>query len=455
MIKHYDIIVIGAGSGLRIADKAAKHGLKVALIEKGPFGGTCVNRGCVPSKMLVYPSDIVQTMHEAGRLNISVKSIQPSFSDLVNRVSSTVDALSEKIQEHYVQEERIDVYQGSGQFIDERTIQVNDVIVKGEKVCLVIGARPKIPKVEGLEGTPYLTSTTALRHSTPPKKTAIIGGGFIAAELGHFYSSMGTEVEIFSRSGFVEKIDDTLRHIFIEAFRKSHTIHEFTSVYRIAYENGTFTLHFIDSKGQKKTSSADALLIAVGMQAWTDTIGMENTSIKIDNEGYIQVNDHLKTNGENTWALGDCIGHHLFRHMANFEADYVARQILEQDDAPISYPPIPFALFSHPQMGVVGKTEQQLKNEGIKYFVGTAEYSKSDMGKARRSTIGLVKLIFEKDTRRLLSAHILGGEAATMIHIPIAFIKMRATLEDMIETIYIHPALPEIISSAAFDAIPK
>lgn len=447
MKNHYDLVVIGSGAGLTVTDYAVKHGLKVALIEKGPFGGTCVNRGCIPSKMLLYPSDLIHTIRGSTKLNIETENVKPNVCQLVRRVNRTVDTLAEKIQKHYERADMIDVYSNPGKFIEDCTIQIDNNIVTGEKFCLAIGCRAKIPDIEGLKGTPYLTSSEALRCESLPKKILIIGGGFISAELGHFYSSMGTEVEIFSRSHFLKKIDEELRLDFLKEFQKSHTVHENTTVNRVSFKNNQFTLHY-----SNKRSAGNALLIATGTQARSDHIGIENTSIQTNESGFIQVDEYLKTHATNTWALGDCLGRFQFRHMANFEAHYLVDQLLNDNQSPISYPPIPFAMFTHPQLGIVGKTEQELQKEGVKVFTGLAKYEDSDMGKARNRPFGLVKLIFDKTSKRLLSAHIMGDEAATMIHILIAYIQMEAKLDDIIGSVFIHPALPEVISSAAYDA---
>ncbi len=452
MKKHYDVVVMGSGAGLTIADYAAKNGYRTAVIEKGPFGGTCVNRGCIPSKMLIYPSDLMRTISTGRKVNIEAESVTGHFSPLVQRVTDTVDTLAEKIQKHYERSDKIDVYRESGTFIEEGVIQSGQSLISGDRIYLAIGARPKIPEINGLAGTPYLTSDEALRLKRQPEKALIIGGGFVSAELAHFYSSMGTEVEVFSRSGFLKHIDKDVRKVFLEECRKSQTVHEFASVNSVSYNEQQFSVQFSDQNNNQKTAKGDALIIAVGRQPWTDKIGIENTSIQTTAAGFIQVDEYLKTHDRNIWALGDCIGRHLFRHMANFEARYLISQLLENDNAPISYPPIPFAVFAHPQIGVVGKTKQQLEKEEVKVITGISEYKKSDMGKARKSAYGLVKLIFDQETEKLLSAHIIGDEAATMIHILIAYIQMEARVKDLIDSVFIHPALPEVISSAAHDA---
>jgi dihydrolipoamide dehydrogenase len=220
----------------------------------------------------------------------------------------------------------------------------------------------------------------------------------------------------------------------------------------VSHQGDKFTVSYTGMQQEESVAEGDALLVATGMRAWSDDIGIENTSIMLDAKGFIKVDQFLKTAAEDTWAFGDCIGHALFRHMANFEGDYLKEQLLGGDCRPIEYPPVPFAIFTHPQIGVVGKSEEKLSMEGFDIVAGIAEYKNSDMGLARRSDAGLVKLLFDAKSRRLLSAHVVGDEAATMIHIAIAYIQKKATIEDITSTVFIHPALPEVLSSAAFNA---
>ncbi len=450
MKKHYDLVVVGSGAGLKVVDYAAKSGLKIALIDKGAFGGTCLNRGCVPSKMLIYPSDVLHLISESEKYNIKVNNGVPDFSTLVGRVCDTIDGIATRIRKHYEEAENVDVYTSHARFIDDETIQAGEVQLTGDRIYIGTGSRPTVPNIKGLADTPFLTSDGLLRNQKQPKKVVVLGGGFIAAELAHFLQSMGAEVSIIARSQFQKNIDHTIRDIYVEEFRKTHTIYEETQMKEVSY-NDSYTISF-DHKGDPVTlTDVDLLLVATGRQPNTDDLGLENTKIKTNKRGDIIVDEYLKADGKVT-AYGDCIGYYLFRHMGNFEADYMVRQLLDGDTSPIVYPAIPYAVFSHPQLGIVGKTEQELKDEGVDCVAGTAEYAKSDMGKARLSTVGLVKLIFDRKTKKLLSAHIVGEEAATMIHVLIAFIHMGATMADVMEMVYIHPTLPEVIKSAAYSA---
>lgn len=452
MSRHYDLVVIGAGSGAKLASEAAAGGFKVAHVEKGPFGGTCVNRGCIPSKMTIYPADVMRTVETSGKLNLSIPKPEVDYPQLIERVTARVDGIADEALESTRKKENMDVYHKPAKFVSDRKLDIEGDIVTGDRFYLSVGAKPKIPPIPGLEGTPFLTSTTALRLKERPKRIILIGGGFIAAEMGHFFATYGAEVEILCRSTFLKGLDDTICTPLKTAYIKHHTVFEYAATQSVAYNNGTFTVNFTHG-GEDKSTEADALLIATGVVPETDDIGLENTSIKLDKRGFILVDDHLKTSEPHTYAFGDCTGHALFRHMANFDRNYLLGQLLKTE-APraIQYPPIPYAVFTHPQVGVVGKTEQDFEAEGRAVFCGLAEMKGCAMGWARRLEEGMVKLIFDSETRKLLSAHIFGDEASTLIQILIAYIQMGATVDDIASTVFIHPALPEVVYFAALDA---
>ena len=447
MERHYDIVVVGSGSGLKIAAHAAKNGYSVALIDKGPFGGTCVNRGCIPSKMVIYPADVIHLLARRNELHISADNIHPEYEKIIERSASHAEEAAVKIQSKYAGMEHIDVYTEKATFLADRKIQVGDAVLTGDRFYLPLGSEPMIPDIPGLDQTPYLTSTQALTLKEQPKSLCVLGGGFIAAELAHFFATMGTEVTVLCRSRFLKHVDSEVRKIIQEQAQQHYKIEEDCKLKNIGYEKNQFVI-----TGESREWKSKAVLIAVGRVPPTNDLGLENTSIQVDKHGYIIVDGQLRTAESKTWAWGDCIGRYLFRHMANFEANYLIKHFDSKSAPPITYPAIPFAVFTHPQIAVVGLTEEALREKGHDLIIGIGEYTDSGMGVARALTHGIVKLIFDQTSRKLLAAHIIGDEASTMIHMLIAFIHMQATLDDMIVCVYIHPALSEVINMAARNA---
>jgi len=444
-------MVIGSGGGAKITSPAAKLGYKVAVFEEAVLGGTCLNRGCIPSKMLIHPADVAVTIHEAAKFDINLDPLfTVNFENLINRISNTVDRDSQKIEANYRKSTQIDFYHTRAKFVSNKIIHANGEQITADKIFIATGARPQIPDIEGLHGTPFMTSTEALRNTKLPRKMIVIGGGYIAVELGHAYGALGTEVHFLVRSRLVKKEDWQVADEFERVFSKLYHVHLGTIPTQVRYMNNQFTVTFKNNQGNEFAITGDALLVATGVVPNTDDLGLENTDIQLRPGGFIKVDDHLQTNVPDVFSLGDCVGNYLFRHSVNFEGEYLFNRLfIEKNNNPIVYPPVPHAIFTHPQIAGVGKTEDELKNEGVDYVVGLNHYKDSAMGMALLSDHGFVKILIERTNKKLLGAHIIGAEASNMIHVLIAFMNMNATLDDLLRIIYIHPALPEIVRNAA------
>lgn len=450
-MKKYDIIVLGSGGGAKIVSPAAKLGLKVAVLEKDALGGTCLNRGCIPSKMLIHPADVALQIREVHKFNIEIGSVfTVDFASLVQRISNTVDEDSHKISVGYGKNPNIDFYHSEGKFVADKVITVEGQEITAEKIFIAVGARPQIPDIPGLAGAPFMTSTEALRNTVLPKKLIVLGGGYIAVELGHAYGALGSEVHFIVRSKLLRQEDNQVSEEFLRVFSKHHSIHLGLTVLSVEYRNNRFTLTCRNPSGNEEKMTSDALLVATGVVPNTDSLGLKNTDVQLDEHGFIKVNEYLETNVAEIYSLGDCIGRYLYRHSVNFEGEYLMRTVFVQKiREPIRYPPMPHAIFTHPQVAGVGKTEEELKKEGVDYVVGFNSYAQSAMGMALRSDHGFVKILIDRKTLRILGAHIVGAEASNLIHMLIAFMNKDGTLDDLLNMIYIHPALPEIVRNAA------
>ncbi len=453
-MKHYDVIVIGSGGGSKITRPAANLGLKVAIIDKGKLGGTCLNHGCIPSKMLIHSADLMAELEDLDRFNLSLKALpKPSFSKLIERVNGVIDKESASIEPLYHKHPNIDYYKEFATFVGKKTVQVGSKTITGDKIFIATGARPHIPDIKGIENVPYQTYFEALRAKKQPKSLIVVGGGYIATELGYFFGMLGTKVEFVVRSEMLKNEDKEISKAFEASFSKRFIVHKKVKPVSVSYKEGVFRLS-CDSPGKKKKIlKAEGLLIATGVMSATRDLGLEKAGVKVDERGFIEVDSKLKTSAKGIYAFGDCIGKHLFRHSANFQGEYLFKTYFQKGKKrPIDYPPMPHAVFSNPQIGSVGFTEEALKASKKPYIVGKAFYKNSAMGMALRSEEGFVKLLFDKRSKKLIGAHIIGFDAASLIHMPIAYMNMKASLEDMLKTIYVHPALPEVIRNAARDA---
>ena len=455
-MKEYDVVVIGTGGGLKIALPAAAMGLKTAVIERDAVAGTCLNRGCIPSKMLIYPSDIPHRLREARRINVTSESnAHVHFASLVERISRTVDGMSARQAAALKEAENLDFYPVHSEFLSDRVLQAGEEQLTAERIFIATGCHPQLPDIPGLRGTPFMTSKEALRRTDLPRRLLVLGAGYIAVELGNAYAGAGTEVEFIVRSRFLRQEDREISDEFARLFAQRHRVRAGLTPTRVEYETPQFTLHCRDRAGKTERLKGDALLVTTGITPCTDGLGLGSTGIQTDDRGYIQVDGHLQTGVPGVYALGDCVGNYFFRHTVNYEGEYLVRVLKGQEEAPIDYGPVPHAIFTTPEIAGVGLTEEEVQAAGMDYVVGKARYADSNVGLARGYEHGFAKLIIERRTERILGAHILGDEASDMIHLFIAMMKMQATLGDLLGMIFIHPALPEIARDAARDARDK
>lgn len=406
-MKKFDVIVVGSGAGLEVAAFAAEKDLSVAIVEEGPLGGTCLNRGCISSKMLIHSSDVVETIKSSDNPTL---------------------------------------YKVRSKFIGPKRMQVGSEQIEAEKVFIVGGTRSSTPPIPGLETTPYLDSTKALRLEKQPEHLVVIGGGYIAAELAHFYGALGTKVTILVRGErMLDNEDWEIAEWFTEEFSKKYNILLKTETGTISYKNSKFTIKL---KGGKDLI-ADQLLVATGRIPNTDILDVKATGVETDEKGYIRVNKYLETNIEGIWAFGDIIGILPFRHTANDQAGFSIRNAFTNKKAKFDPFAIGHAIFSSPQVGGVGKNEQELKKAGVKYKVGRAQLKETAMGGALQEN-GLAKVLTDETGQKILGVQIIGPQASILIHEAIVAMKANGKVGAITDSVYIHPALPEWLQRAFF-----
>lgn len=453
-MKTYDTIIIGSGGGAKITQALNRLGKKTALIERQHAGGTCLNRGCIPSKMLIHPSGLAGKLRQGLGPAADLPAPDVDFEALVASINAYTDGMSGSLTEHLDQEERIEYIRGEARFVSDRAVSVNGEERTAETIVIATGARPAVPDIPGLEGTPYMTSTEALRNRELPPRLIVMGGGYIAAELGGAYAGFGCEVTFLLRSRFLRQEDPEIVSVFQEEFSKGKTIHEQTTILRVEHGDGLFRVFCNNADGESFTAEAEALLVAVGVMPNSDRLGLEQTRIGRNAGGFIEVNDHLETAVPGVFAMGDVVGNFLFRHSVNFEAEYwLDARYLSDRPGPIRYPPVPSAVFTHPEIASVGLHEAQAEARGMDVVIGKAEYPSCAMAVARGLNTGMVKLLFARGTGELLGAHIVGEEASTMIQELVLALTAGMTATDIYRQIYIHPAFPEVVRNAVRNAL--
>ncbi|MDZ7849588.1 MAG: dihydrolipoyl dehydrogenase [Halodesulfurarchaeum sp.] len=447
-----DVIVIGGGTGNSVAEAAAEAGLETVLVEKGPLGGTCLNRGCNPSKMLIHRATILDTIDSAGQFGIDATVENVDYEGIVQSVNSTLADIAEGMERGFREQDHLTLVKEHARFVDDRTIEAGGETYRGDRILIATGSRPVIPPIAGLEGVSFLTSDDAIALEEQPESLVIVGGGYIGAELGYFFELMGTEVTIMhSGEILLDREDREIATEFTGIAEERHTV--LTGYRGTAVEptESGVAVHAESEAGEETTVSGTDLLLAVGRRPNTDDLGLEHTAIETDTHGFIQTNESLETTVENVWAQGDVAGKFQFKHAGDFETRHAIDAIVHDVREPVDYIAMPHAIFAEPQIGGVGATQQALESEGVDFVVGRARFEETAMGRAKGLT-GLAKVLAAPDGE-ILGVHVLGHEASTLIHE--AVIAMRngnGTVWDVAEAIHAHPTLSKVMEAAFRDA---
>ena len=453
-MKEYELIVIGSGAGLEVANAAAQSGLKVAIVEKSKMGGTCLNRGCIPSKLLLHSADVAEIVKMGHIFGINVEKFSIDFKKIVDRVNGIIDTDSDGIASAFADIENPKLFPINCKFVAEKTILVGKEKLKGNKFLIAAGTRPEIPKIKGLETSNYITSDEALRLDKQPRILTILGGGYIAAELSHFFGSLGTEINIIQhREALIPDEDSEISKRFTEIFSKKYNLYLGCEPQLVTKKNGKIIISVKKRHSSKLLEiECDQLLVATGRIPNSDILDLVKTGVKVNKEGYINVNKTLETNIAGIFALGDIIGRYQFRHSANLEAQYAYYNILNyKKKIPVDYTAMPHAIFSSPQVAGVGYREQELKQWNKKDYVKSVyHYIDTAMGRAIEERDGFVKFLVNKENRKILGCHIIGNNASVLIHeVLVAMKSGDGSIDNISKTTHVHPALSEVIARAA------
>jgi dihydrolipoamide dehydrogenase len=458
---QFDVTVIGSGPGGYVAAiRAAQLGFKTAIIEKyNVLGGTCLNVGCIPSKALLDSSEHYHNAtHRFADHGLNIKEINIDMVQMVKRKSDVVDQTCKGV-EFLMKKNKITVFTGVGSFKDKNTILVtkkdgSTEEITSSKTIIATGSKPITPPSMNYDKKRIITSTEALNITEVPKKMAIIGAGVIGLELGSVFARLGCQIEVVEYMDRIlpgmdldcaKELQKTLKNIGIN-FNLNHSVSAVTA-----------TAKSIKLTAQKRDSTqsleivADYCLIAIGRKPYTEGLGLENIGIEVDEKGRISVNTHLQTSIENIYAIGDVVKGAMLAHKAEEEGIYVAESIAGQKPH-IDYNLIPGVVYTWPEMSSVGKTEEQLKLEGIPYKVGKFPFKALGRARASMDTDGLVKVLAHKDTDELLGVHMVGPRVADVIMEAVALMEFKASAEDMARICHPHPTYTEALKEAALAA---
>jgi mycothione reductase len=444
-LKQYDAIVIGSGCGMNIVEEALAHHLKVALVDRGPLGGTCPNLGCIPSKILIFTADRITEIQESGKLGIDADINHVDFPAIMERMRRNVRANQETMKHNLSHIEGLDAYKTTGHFTEDYTLDAGEQI-KAAKIFIATGSRPFIPPLKGLDAIPYLTNESVLQLKEKPESLIIIGGGYIAAEYGHFFAAMGTSVTMLETAdSLVLAEEPEISALLKSELSKRMAVHTGVRAEEVKAGGRGITVIAHDVKeNQKKEFTAQKILVAVGRVSNADLLKPENTGVALDKRGFIIVDDYLETGKKNIFAAGDVIGRQMFTHVANLASTIAAHNAIHDTRLKMDFSAAPHAVYSHPQIASVGLTEEAARKEH-KILVGRANYNEIAQGEAMMQEIGFAKAVVEKKTEKILGFHIIGPYAPVLIQEVINVMAAGGNLSHIEAAMHIHPALPELI----------
>jgi dihydrolipoamide dehydrogenase len=456
----YDVTVIGSGPGGYIAAiRCAQLGKKTAIIEKySTLGGTCLNVGCIPSKALLDSSEHYFNARDQFKTHgIELSDLKVNLPQMIKRKAQVVSETVNGVQ-YLMKKNQIDVYHGIGSFQDKNTISINndkdgEKKITSEKIIIATGSKPASLPFIKIDKKRVITSTEALELEQVPKHMIIIGGGIIGMELGSVYARLGAKITVIE---FLDSIIPTMDRTMGKELQKTLKKLDFEfylnhKVVEVKASSKQVVVKAEDKEGNMVDFKGDHCLVSIGRKPYTKDLGLDKVGIKTDQQGRIEVDDHLRTSQENIFAIGDVIKGVMLAHKAEEEGVFVAETIAGQKPH-INYLLIPSVVYTWPEVASVGYTEEQLKDGGKKYKKGTFPFKASGRARASMDTEGLVKVLADENTDELLGVHIIGPRAADMIAEAVVAMEFRASAEDIGRISHAHPTFSEAFKEASLAA---
>ncbi len=462
-MSQFDVTVIGSGPGGYVAAiRAAQLGFKTALIEKyTTLGGTCLNVGCIPSKALLDSSEhFHNATHNFANHGILVDSPRADLERMVARKNEVVEQTTKGI-EFLMDKNKITVFQGVGSFETATQVKVTKAdgtseLIESKYSIIATGSKPSSLPFATIDKERIITSTEALSLKEIPKHLVVIGGGVIGLELGSVYKRLGSEVTVVE---YLDKIipgmDGALSKELQKVLKKQGVKFMLsTAVSAVERKGESVSVTAKNKKDEEITLEGDYVLVAVGRKPYTDGLGLENAGVELDERGKVKVNEHLQTNIQNIYAIGDVVAGPMLAHKASEEGVLVAEQLAGQKPH-INYNLIPGVVYTWPEVAGVGKTQEQLKEEGREVKVGSFPMRALGRSRASGDIDGFIKIIADEKTDEVLGVHMIGARAADMIAAAVTAMEFRASAEDIARMSHAHPSYAEAIKEAALDATAK
>jgi len=443
----FDLLIVGTGSGNTILGPEFDD-WSVAIVEKGAFGGTCTNRGCIPTKMFVYVADLVEHVRHGARLGVDADLRSVRWRDIRDRIFGRIDHIAASGENYRTNRcPNVTVFKGTGRFVGTHKVSVNGEVVEAKHVVIAAGARPMIPAIPGLAESGYYTSDNIMRVDEVPERLAILGGGFIACEMAHVFEAFGSKVTLINRSAELLRAEDhDVRARFLEQAKGRFDVRLNESVLGVRRSASGLKLLLEHSEDV----DADALLVATGRVPNSDELDLAAAGYTLHEDGRIVVDEHQETSVHGVYALGDICSPFQLKHVANHEARVVSHNLAHPHrriDSDHRF--VPHAVFTSPQVAAVGLTEEAARAAGHDVMVARRDYGGTAYGWAMEDEVGFCKLVANRADRRLLGAHIIGANASMLLQQLVQGMSLGQTVDEMARgQYYIHPALNEVVENA-------
>ena len=446
-MEHFDLVIVGTGSGNSLVTPELAD-WRIAIVEQGVFGGTCVNVGCIPTKMFVYPADLAASAGEWARLNLHGPAPRADWRALRDRIFGRIDAIAAGGREYRATgSPNVSLFEAHAEFTGPKTLRLSTgETLTADHIVLATGTRATVPDVVTRGAVPFHTSDTIMRIDDLPDRLVILGGGFVAAEFAHVFSAFGVHITVLARSGLLRHLDHEVTARFTELVRDRWHLRSGVHPTAVRGGDGDMTLDLDDGT----SVSGDLLLVATGRVPNGDRLGLAAGGVGAHEDGRIIVDKHQRTSVPGVWALGDASSDHLLKHVANHEARVVAHNLAHPDALMASdHRYVPAAVFTHPQLASVGLTEEEAVASGQPHVTATAAYGGTAYGWAMADTTSVCKLVADPAAGALLGAHLMGEQAATLIQPLIQAMSFGLGVREMARGQYwIHPALTEVVENA-------
>jgi len=447
-----DALVIGAGeAGALVASLAVDSGASVALAYREPWGSACLNAGCVPSKFLIHRARVAHVVRTSSRFGVRSDGPDVDLAGIVEEKRRYLDRHRDETWQGALREERLTLLEGAAEFVSEDRVRVGERIVRSDRIFLALGMRPSVPEVDGLHDGPWLTNETVMDLDEVPDHLIVIGGGYIGCELGQAFRRFGSEVSIVQRAPRLLPGEEPDASTVIErSFREEGidvlTAHELRSV---RWTDGRPTVDVTGPDGASGSLVGTRLLLASGRTPNTDTLALDRAGVELDQKGFVCVDGELRTTAAGIWAIGDVNGAQPFTRVCQEEAKIAFANAFHDAGLRMKRASLPHAVFTDPEVGSVGLTEQAARDQGYDVMAGLVPFERIEKAELIGETRGFIKYVAERETHRLLGCHVVGYQAADLVYDAVVVIRAQGLIDDLALAVGVFPTLQEGMEGVA------